>query len=109
MLHTLIDSKRILRFRRSAGWVTVGVDPLRQFQRTPRQIPVDEVKNIIRVAYDDNHFDYITDKTLDNLLELKKVIKFKRVTGWVTVGVDPLRKAKREHTFRFPSELKKRA
>ncbi|MBC8018832.1 MAG: hypothetical protein H7X83_09985 [Verrucomicrobia bacterium] len=64
---------------------------------------------MIRVAYNDNSYDYVTEKILDNLIESNNIAKFKRITGWVTVGVDPLRKANREHTYRYPNELKKQA
>jgi hypothetical protein len=109
VLHNLIESRTISRFRRSSGWVTVGLDPVRQFQRISAIKPVNETKNLVRVAYDDKHYDYITDTTLDNLIETKKISKLKRVTGWITVGVDPIRKSKRDHTFKFPNELKRRA
>jgi hypothetical protein len=107
-LHNLIESRKITRFRRSSGWVTVGVDPSRQFQRAPAAEPTESVQNFVRVAYDDKHFDYVSDKVLDKLLNSNKISMLKRVSGWVRVGVDPLRRAKREKTFKFPSELKKR-
>lgn len=109
MLHRLIESREITGFRRSSGWVTVGVDHVRQFQRNFNHKPEVDVKNIIRVAYNDNRYDYVTEKILDNLIESNNIVKFKRITGWVTVGVDPLRKANREHTYRYPNELKKHA
>ena len=109
MLQMLIESRAITQFRRSSGWVTVGVDPLRQFQRNFSHTPDEEAKGIVQVAYNDNRYDFVTEKMLDNLLESNKLVKFKRVTGWVTVGVDTLRKANREHTYRYPNELKKRA
>ncbi|KAB0665443.1 hypothetical protein F6V25_10220 [Oryzomonas japonica] len=46
---------------------------------------------LIHVLYDDNKYDYVKGFQLDRLLEVKKVQKFKRSTGWVTVGVDPMR------------------
>jgi len=67
------------------------------------------VKNIVRVEYSDNRYDYVTEKKLDTLLESNQIVKFKRITGWVTIGVDPLRKPDRQHTYRYPNELKKRA
>ena len=109
ILHRLIESREISRFRRSSGWVIVGVDPLRQFQRNFKHNPEVEVKNIVRVAYDDNSYDYVTDKILDTLIDSNRIVKFKRITGWVTLGADPLRNANREHTFRYPNELKKRS
>lgn len=108
MLHGLIESRAIARFRRSSGWVTVGVGPLRQFQRNFKTVPVAEVKTMIRVAYDDSRYDYVTDTMLTSLIETNKIMKFKRITGWVTVAVDPLRAARREYTYRYPNEMKKR-
>ena len=46
---------------------------------------------LIQVLYDDNRYDYVKGQQLDRLLEVNKVQKFKRSTGWVTVGVDPVR------------------
>jgi len=109
VLHGLIESRQIAGFRRSSGWVTVGTDPLRQFQRNFNHQPAAEVKNIVRVEYSDNRYDYVTEKKLDTLLESNQIVKFKRITGWVTIGVDPLRKPDRQHTYRYPNELKKRA
>ena len=109
ILHRLIESREITGFRRSSGWVTVGVDQVRQFQRNFNHKPEVEVRNIIRVAYNDNSYDYVTEKILDNLIESNNIVKFRRITGWVTLGVDPLRKANREHTYRYPNELKKQA
>ena len=110
MLHGLIESRAIARFKRSSGWVTVGVDPLRQFNRSTGQVKPDVgVKKIIRVEYSDNRFDYVTNEMLDSLIESNKIVKFMRSTGWVTLGVDPLRKVKREHSYSYPNELRGRA
>jgi hypothetical protein len=107
-LHRLIKSRSILGFRRSSGWVTVGVEPLRQFQRNFTYQPDVVVKNLVRVAYSDNRYDYVTEDRLATLIESNQIVKFKRITGWVTIGIDPLRKANREYTYRYPNELKKR-
>ena len=108
MLHGLIESKQIKSFRRSSGWATIGVDPLRQFVRNFDHKPAVGVKNIIQVEYKDNRYDYVTEGILDTMLESKQIIKFKRITGWVTVGVDPLRETNRKHTYRYPNEVNKR-
>jgi hypothetical protein len=109
MLHRLIESRTITGFRRSSGWVTVGVDPLRQFQRNFTHAPAVGVKNIVRVEYTDKRYDYVSEDRLDTLLESNQIAKFKRISGWVTIGVDPLRKPNRQHTFRYPNEMKKRS
>jgi len=46
---------------------------------------------MIRVIYTDETFDFIRDTQLDRFIALGKVSKFKRSSGWVTVGVDPIR------------------
>jgi hypothetical protein len=108
VLHSLIKSNGIMTFRRSSGWVTIGVDPLRQFNRGSSAIQSDGFKSIVQVELSDNRYDYVSDKMLDTLIESNKIVKFKRITGWVTVGVDPLRAANRGYTYRNPSELKRR-
>lgn len=107
MLHSLIETRKIAKFRRSTGWVRVGIDPVRQFQRSVAPKPAGEEKKIIHVAYKDSRFDYVSDRTLDALIESWQIVRFKRVSGWVTLGVDQLRKGKREYTYRYPNELKK--
>jgi len=56
----------------------------------------------ILVCYPDNRIDYVTDNILDILIESKKIVKFKRSSGWVTIGVDPIRSIghKRESSWR---------
>ena len=109
ILDHLIKSNAIKRFKRASGWVTVGVDPVRQSRRRLVQEQTHETKSIVQVKYTDNHYDFITGGMLDSLLDSNKVAKFKRISGWVTVGVDHLRKTKRENTNRNPIELRKRA
>lgn len=64
---------------------------------------------LIQVSYPDNRFDYVKENILDTLIETKQITKFRRSTGWVTLGMDPVRAAKREYTYKTPSELKKLA
>jgi hypothetical protein len=108
LLDHLIKSKEIKGFRRASGWVTVGIDPLRRFQRSSKQKQAIENNSIVQVEYYDNSYDYITGKMLDSLLDSNKVAKFKRTSGWVTVGVDSMRKAKRQNTYLYPNELRER-
>jgi len=96
VLQMLIDSKKIVAFMRGYGWVDIAKDPVRKFQRSTEKMPVEERKNMVHVEYDDQRFDYVSNSSLDHLLDSKKIIKFKRKAGWATVGVDPIRKTKRE-------------
>jgi len=62
---------------------------------------------LIQINYPDNRFDYVKEHVLDTLIETKKIVRFKRSSGWVTLGVDPVRMSKREYTNRIPSEMKR--
>ena len=46
---------------------------------------------LIRVIYTDETYDYLGHTQLDKFIELGRVAKFQRSSGWVTVGVDPIR------------------
>ena len=54
---------------------------------------------LIHVVRVDNRYDYVKDFVLDSLIESKGIIKFKRRTGWVTIGVDPIRRSHRDSSF----------
>ena len=49
---------------------------------------------LIRVIYQDNVHDYVKDFQLDRFLDSGKIVKFQRSTGWVNVGLDPVRTSK---------------
>jgi hypothetical protein len=38
---------------------------------------------------------HVTPRVLDVLLDTNRVIKFKRSSGWVTIGLDPVRAKRR--------------
>ena len=47
---------------------------------------------LIQVAYDDEKYDYVKDFMLDKLIDAGAISKFRRGSGWVRVGIDPIRK-----------------
>ena len=49
---------------------------------------------LIRVVYKDNIHDYVKDSQLDRFLDAGKIARFQRRTGWVSVGIDPVRTSK---------------
>jgi len=53
---------------------------------------------LIHVKYLDDGYDMVKKNILDALIESKKVIEFKRASGWVRIDVDPIRKTRRDHT-----------
>jgi hypothetical protein len=50
---------------------------------------------LIPILRTDNHFDYVKEFILDDLIDSAVIAKFKRITGWVTVGKDVTRKNRR--------------
>jgi hypothetical protein len=62
---------------------------------------------LIQVVLPDNHHEFVKPGMLDPLIESGKIIKFKRSTGWVMIGSDPVRKVSRGQTSLTPSDMKK--
>lgn len=59
-------------------------------------------QNPIEVIMSDGTHHHFTAQVLDVLLENNRVIKFRRESGWVAVGVDPIRiKSRREASHMF--------
>ncbi|MBJ6723648.1 GSU3473 family protein [Geomesophilobacter sediminis] len=49
---------------------------------------------LVQVNWTNNSYDYVHDFMLDSLIEAGVVARFLRSSGWVTVGVDPIRTRK---------------
>lgn len=55
---------------------------------------------LIHIVRSDNHYDYVKEFLLSDLIEAQGIVKFKRsTTGWVTLGIDPIRKGKPASVF----------
>ena len=59
------------------------------------------------VANDTLH--YFTPQVLDVMLGNNLVVRFKRSSGWVTVGVDPIRTKNRRETSHLYSDHERRS
>ena len=46
----------------------------------------------IKVMYQNNEIEMVEASQLDTLISTNKIKKFLRSEGWVTVGIDPIRK-----------------
>lgn len=46
---------------------------------------------LIHVNWSNDKYDYVKDFMLESLIEAGAVARFLRSSGWVTVGVDPIR------------------
>jgi len=46
---------------------------------------------LVQVNWTNDKYDYVKDFMLDSLIEAGVVARFLRSTGWVTIGVDPVR------------------
>lgn len=54
---------------------------------------------LLQIAYNDNRYDYVKDFMLDGLIDSGKVARFRRSTGWVSIGVDPIRRCTHKSTY----------
>jgi hypothetical protein len=50
---------------------------------------------LIKVMYQNNEIEMVEAFQLDKLISSNKIKKFLRSEGWVTVGIDPIRKESR--------------
>lgn len=49
---------------------------------------------LVQVHWTNQRYDYVKDYMLDSLIEAGVVARFLRSSGWVRVGVDPVRSPK---------------
>ena len=52
---------------------------------------------LISVLYENNTYGMIKKKLIERFIISGSIIKFFRSSGWVTIGVDPIRKADSAH------------
>ncbi|TGU71495.1 hypothetical protein E4633_14345 [Geomonas terrae] len=53
---------------------------------------------LIQVSYNDDRYDYVKDFMLEPLIKSGAITRFRRRSGWVRIGVDPVR-AQRNTTY----------
>ena len=68
--------------------------PDRRALRRPGQQPIDVITR-------DGTYQHLAPAVLDILLAKNHVLKFRRSSGWVTVGVDPIRVKDRREAARL--------
>jgi hypothetical protein len=56
---------------------------------------------LIRVVYQDFTYDLVKPFRLDEFLKSGKVAMFRRRSGWVFVGIDPIRKSRNSSSLQM--------
>ncbi|RME40466.1 MAG: hypothetical protein D6794_02190 [Deltaproteobacteria bacterium] len=51
---------------------------------------------MIPVVYADGRHDMVKPRVLDQLIAEKKIVRFRRASGWVDIETDPVRRANRQ-------------
>ncbi len=51
---------------------------------------------MIPVVYQDGRHDMVKAPLLDQLIEEKKIVRFRRADGWVDIATDPIRRRGRQ-------------
>lgn len=46
---------------------------------------------LIQIMYPGNKYDYVKESILDKLIDNGDIVRFKRTSGWVSLGVDRVR------------------
>ena len=46
---------------------------------------------LIQVKYPNSRYDYVKDFMLDTMIEKEQIASFRRSSGWIYLGVDPVR------------------
>ncbi len=46
---------------------------------------------VIRVIYQNQKYDFVKASRLDEFIEMGAIASFQRRSGWVRVGIDPIR------------------
>lgn len=50
---------------------------------------------LIHIMYPDNRYDYVKESVLDKLIDNGDIVRFKRTSGWVSLGVDRVREGEK--------------
>ena len=58
---------------------------------------------LIQVNYTDDKYDFVKDFMLETLIKSGAIAKFRRTTGWVQIGVDPVRQARPNPAYGGPN------
>lgn len=56
-----------------------------------RHVKTGERAMMIQVLYSNGKYDLVKSQTLERLIDSKEIVQFKRSTGWVELGRDPIR------------------
>jgi hypothetical protein len=54
---------------------------------------------LIQVILANKKYDYVKDFMLGNLIETGDVVGFRRDSGWVTIGTDPVRSSRANNEY----------
>ena len=57
---------------------------------------------LVQVNWTNNRYDYVNDYMLDSLIEAGVVTRFLRSTGWVFIGVAPVRSPRSNNPYDGP-------
>ncbi|WP_407931930.1 GSU3473 family protein [Geomonas propionica] len=57
---------------------------------------------LVQVHWTNKRYDYVKDYMLNSLIEAGVVSRFLRSSGWVTVGVDPVRSSRSKKPYQGP-------
>ncbi len=64
---------------------------------------------VIRVIYQNQRYDFVKSSRLDEFIETGAVASFLRSSGWVRVGMDPIRATTTDSSFTYKGKERRQS
>lgn len=64
---------------------------------------------MIRVIYQNQRYDFVKASRLDEFIETGAVASFQRRSGWVRVGMDPIRATTTDSSFAYKGKERRQS
>lgn len=64
---------------------------------------------VIRVIYQNQRYDFVKASRLDEFIETGAIASFQRRSGWVRVGLDPIRATTTDSSFTYKGKERRQS
>jgi hypothetical protein len=64
---------------------------------------------VIRVIYQNQRYDFVKASRLDEFIETGAIASFQRSSGWVRVGIDPIRATISDSSYTYKGKERRQS
>ncbi|HUI67250.1 MAG TPA: hypothetical protein VL087_03480 [Nitrospirota bacterium] len=64
---------------------------------------------VIRVIYQNQRYDFVKASRLDEFIETGAIASFQRRSGWVRVGIDPIRSTTTDPSYTYKGKERRQS